>query len=109
MTVTTDNGRVFTPPGDPVSPPASRSSSRHSLHRNSPVPMLSSEPAVMSSFSSDMDPDLTDVLRKLQPLPAPVSPVSASQSMESPSGYPAPAVPIESSAISVSLLARMGQ
>ena len=56
----------------------------------------------LSTFSSDTDPDLADVLCKLQPLPAPVLPVSASLSLESPSSYPAPAVPIES-------LARMGQ
>ena len=58
---------VFTPLGDPLSPPASRSSSRHNVHRDSPVPMLFSEPAVMSSFSNDTDPDLADVLSKLSP------------------------------------------
>ena len=66
--------RVFTP--------VSRSSSHHSVLCDSPVPMMCSELALMSTFSSDTDPDLTDVQRKLQPLPAPVSPVSASRSLE---------------------------
>ena len=66
--------RVFTP--------VSHSSSHHSVLRDSPVTMMCSEPVLMSMFSNDTDPDLADVQRKLQPLPAPVSTVSASRSLE---------------------------
>ena len=67
---------------------------------DSPVSMVGSEPAVMSVFSSDTDPDIADKLRHLQPLLTPVSPVSASPSLASQSCYPAPAVPIQFSAVS---------
>ena len=56
----------------------------------------------MSEFSSDAEPDLKDELRQVQPLPAPVSPVSAVPSLrqvELPSSYLAPAVPIASSTV----------
>ena len=63
---------------------------------------LDSEPAIM--FSSDTGPDLEDELRQLQPLPAPVSPVSTVQSLrqvESLSSYPTLAVPIVSSTVTL--------
>ena len=55
-----------------------------------------SEPAIMSEFSSDTDPDLEDELCRFQPLQAAVSPLSTTSIMgvmTSPSRYPAPAVP----------------
>ena len=88
------------------------------MHRASPVSMVDSEPAVMSEFSSDTDPDMEDELCRFQPLPAPVLPTNASMRMvespshypastnasmrmvESPSHYPASAVPVVSSAVS---------
>ena len=62
-----------------------------------PVSMIVSELGVISEFSSDTEADLEDKLRQLQPLPAPVSPVSTVPSLrqvELPSSYPAPAVPV---------------
>ena len=56
----------------------------------------------MSEFFSDAEPDLEDKFRQVQPLPAPVSPVSTVPSLrkvESPSNYPALAVPIVSSTV----------
>ena len=79
---------------------ASRPVSRGDVRRVSPVPMLVSEPVVMSQFSSDSEADLEDELRQLQTLLAPVSMVSTVSSLrrvESPSSYPAPAVPVNSS------------
>ena len=55
-----------------ISQPASSNNIRHV----SPVSIMDSEPAIMSEFSSDVDPDLEDELHQVQPLPAPVSPVS---------------------------------
>ena len=76
-----------------TSQPASSSNTR----RVSPVLMVVSEPGVMSQFSSDTEADLEDDLRQLQPLPAPVSPVSTVLSLrqaQSPASYPSPAVPV---------------
>ena len=59
--------------------------------------MGDSEPVIMSEFSSDTDPDMEDELCRLQPLQAPVSPLSTTTSvgvMTSQSRYPAPAVPV---------------
>ena len=70
------------------------------FRRVSPVSMIVSEPGIMSEFSSDTEADLEDELRQLQPLPATVAPVSTVPSLrwvESPSSYPAPAVPVISS------------
>ena len=62
-----------------------------------PVLMIVSEPRAMSEFSSDMEADLKDKLRQLQPLLAPVSPVSTVSSLrwaELPLSYPALAVSV---------------
>ena len=59
--------------------------------------MVGSELAIMPVFPSDTDPEMEDELSRLQPLPTPVSPMSAPASLrvvESPSDYPAPAVPV---------------
>ena len=61
-----------------------------------PTSTRDSEPAVMSEFSSDTDPDLEDELCRFQPLQAAVSPLSTTSIMgvmTSPSRYPAPVVP----------------
>ena len=90
--------------GDPVSSSASRPASRCDVRCVSPVPMIVSEPGVMSEFSSDLEADLEDELRQLQPLSAPVSPVSTVSSLrpvESPSSYPASAVPVTLTVTSV--------
>ena len=50
------------------------------LH-SSPVSMGDSEPAIMSEFSSDTDPDMEDELCRFQPLQAPVSPLSTTTSV----------------------------
>ena len=71
--------------------------------RASPVSMGDSEPAIMSEFSSDTDPDMRDVLCRFQQLQAAVSPLSTTTEMgviTSPSQYLAPAVPVVPSAIS---------
>ena len=109
---------VVAPPGGPAYYPASRSPSSslrrvavssgdsrsgESVHHTSAVSMVDSEPAVMSVFSSDTDPDMEDEIARFQPLQVPVSPVSPNASMgvrESPSRYRAPAVPIVLSAAS---------
>ena len=101
-----------------ASSPASRSPSRSlrrvavssgdswsgdSVYRASPVSMVDSVPVVMSIFSSDTDPDMEDELCRFRPLPAPVSPLSANDSMrvvESQLHYTASAVPVMSSAVS---------
>ena len=92
--------RVLTPLGGLMSSSDSRPVSRGDVRRVSPVLMLVSEPEVMSVTSSNSEADLEDELRQLQLLPAPVSPVSTVLSLrrvESPSSYPAPAVPFVSS------------
>ena len=48
----------------------------NNICRVSSVSIMDSEPAVMSEFSSDAEPDLEDELHKIQTLPAPVSLVS---------------------------------
>ena len=78
-----------------MSSSVSRPVSRGDVRCESPVPMLGPEPGVMSTSSSDSEADLEYELRQLQPLPAPVSPVSTVSSLrrvESPSNYPAQAV-----------------
>ena len=77
----TSPASVFTHPGGPSSSLAARPASSSNVCRVSPVLMIVSEPGVMSEFSSDMEPDLEDKLRQLQPLPAPVSPVSTVPSL----------------------------
>ena len=65
---------------------------------------MDSEPAIMSEFSSDVDPYLEDELRQVQPLPAPMSLVSSVpslQQVETPSNYPATAVPIVFSTVAL--------
>ena len=89
--------RMLAPPGGMASSSTSRPASSSNIRRVSPVSMVVSEPGVMSEFSSDTEADLEDELRQLQPLPAPVSPVSTVPSLrrtESPSSYPSPAVPV---------------
>ena len=117
VTPSNDLLKVVAPPGGPATLPASRlpSRSRHrvavfngdsmlgdSVHRTSPVSMVDSEPAVMSIFSSDTDPDMEDELARFQPLQAPVSHVSPNASMgvrELPSRYRAPVAPAVVSAV----------
>ena len=65
--------------------------------------MVDPEPAVMSIYFSDSDPDMVDELFRFQPLHAPMSPVSSNISIgavESPSHYPATAEPVVLSAVS---------
>ena len=94
---------MLTPPGGggggPASSSASQPASSNNVYRVSPISMIVSELGVMSEFSTDTEADLEDKLRQLQllPVPAPMSPVSTVPSLrwvESPSSYPAPAVPV---------------
>ena len=71
--------------------------------RASPVSMGDSEPAIMSEFSSNTNPDMEDELCQFQPLQVAVLPLSTTTEMEviaSPSHYPAPAVLVVPSAVS---------
>ena len=66
-----------------------------------PTSTRDSEPAVMSEFSSDTDPDVEDELCRFRPLQAAVSPLSTTSVMGlMPSSYLAPAVPVVPSAAS---------
>ena len=69
----------------------------------SPVSMIDEEPAVISVYSSDSDPDLSEELCQFRPLNGPLSPVPSDVSLgvvESPSHYPTPAEPVVLSAVS---------
>ena len=97
VTLSASPACMVTAPGGPV---ASRPASRGDVRCVSPVSMIVSEPGVMSEFSSHTEADLEDKFSWLQPLPAPVLPLSTVLSLrrvESPSSYPAPAVPVISS------------
>ena len=46
--------------------------SSDNIRRANSVSIMDFEPAIMSEFSSDVEPDLLDALRQVQLLPAPV-------------------------------------
>ena len=93
---------VIAPPGVTASS-SGKVWSGDGMLRASPVSMGNSEPAIMSEFSSDTNPDMEDELCQFQPLQVAVLPLSTTTEMEviaSPSHYPAPAVPVVPSAVS---------
>ena len=73
VVVTVDLPSVIAPPG------------KNGRESGGPTSARDSEPASMSEFSSDTDPDLEDEICRFQPLQATISPLSQ---------YPAPAVPV---------------
>ena len=92
---------MVAPPGDPASS-SGKVWSGDGILCSSPVSMADSEPAIMSEFSSDTDPDIEDELCRFQPLQAPVSPLSTTTVgvMASPARYLAPALPVVPSPVS---------
>ena len=85
VVVTVDLPSVIAPPGG------------NGRESGGPTSARDSEPASMSEFSSDTDPDLEDEICRFQPLQTAVSPLSTTSMVgvrTSPSQYPAAAVPV---------------